>query len=460
MNRARFVQRSRVTASAAELFRWHAREGAFERLTPAWERVKVLARSGGIKDGGILKLQVQVGPFKQLWVANHLNYQEDRQFCDQQTQGPFAYWLHTHRMQPVDEHASYLEDDIEYQLPLGWLGNLVGGAYTRKKLLHMFNYRHFVTVHDLAAHQSFQQRVGSMKIAIMGASGLVGSTLIPFLTSGGHEVYRFVRTKTTQDPHTIYWNPATKSLDLNLLEGFDAVISLSGENIAEGRWTAEKKARIRSSRIDVTRFLAESLTKLQHPPHVWLSASAMGYYGDRGAETMREENQVGTGFLPEVCQEWEDATNVASDNGIRVVNLRIGAVLSPQEGALAKMLPPFQFGLGGKLGNGQQYFSWIAIDDVIGAIYHALAHEDIHGPVNLVSPNSVTNADFTRTLGKVLSRPTIFAVPAFALRLALGEMADALLLASIKVHPGKLLATGYNFRHADLEAALRHLLGK
>jgi hypothetical protein len=299
-----------------------------------------------------------------------------------------------------------------------------------------------------------------MNILVTGSTGLVGSALVRFLTTGGHQATRLVRSKPRPGETEVHWNPEAGSVDAAGLEGLDAVVHLAGENIAGGRWTAEKKARIRNSRVQGTRLLCESLAKLAQPPRVLVCASAIGYYGDRGDEILREESPSGSGFLPDVCRQWEAATEPAAQKGIRVVNLRISIVLSPAGGALAQMLLPFRMGVGGIMGSGKQYWSWIAIDDLVGTILHALTTDALHGPVNAVTPNPVTNSEFTRILGRVLSRPTLLPMPGFAARLALGEMADELLLASARVEPARLLATGYAFRYPELEGALRHLLGK
>ena len=235
---------------------------------------------------------------------------------------------------------------------------------------------------------------------------------------------------------------------------------LAGENIAVRRWTPAQKARIRDSRVQGTRLLAQSLARLQQPPTVMVCASAIGFYGDRGEELLTEGSAPGSGFLTDTCRAWEAAAQPASEKDIRVVNLRLGVVLSPGGGALAKMLLPFRLGVGGKIGSGRQYMSWIEIDDVVGVIHYALTTDELRGPVNAVAPNPVTNREFTKTLGRVLSRPTIFPMPAFAARLAFGEMADELLLASTRVKPARLQNSGYYFRHPRLEDALRHLLGK
>ena len=255
------------------------------------------------------------------------------------------------------------------------------------------------------------------------------------------------------------WDPAKGEVDAAGLEGLDAVVHLAGENIASGRWNAVRKAAIRDSRVNGTRLLCDALAGLARPPKTLVCASAIGYYGDRGEELLTEESSPGTGFLPEVCREWEAASEPAARKGIRVVTLRIGVVLSPKGGALSRMLPLFRAGLGGVIGNGRQYVSWIALDDLVGIVLHALQSGELRGPVNAVAPVPVTNRELTEALGKVLSRPTLLPVPAFALRLAVGEMADALLLASARVVPRRLEETGYRFRFPELGGALRHLLG-
>src|SRR6266702_3844529 len=286
-----------------------------------------------------------------------------------------------------------------------------------------------------------------MKIAVTGSTGLVGSALIPLLESAGHEVVRLKRPAQ--------WDPETGVADPSAFGGVDAVVHLAGENIAGGRWTAARKERILNSRVKGTKLIAETLGNLPKPPQVLVSASAIGYYGDRGSELLREQSPPGTGFLPDVCRQWEAATDAATRKGIRVVHLRTGIVLSGKGGALKQMLLPFKIGLGGRIGSGDQYWSWILLDDLTSAIVHCIQASGVHGAVNTVSPSPVTNLEFTKVLGRVLSRPTIFPLPAFATRFAFGEMADALLLASARVEPTKLLASRFIFRQKDLEAALR-----
>ncbi|HXG18622.1 MAG TPA: TIGR01777 family oxidoreductase [Methylomirabilota bacterium] len=299
-----------------------------------------------------------------------------------------------------------------------------------------------------------------MNIAVTGASGLIGSALVPFLTAGGNQVMRLVRSSVRAAADEAQWDPERGLADLKRLEECDAVVHLAGVNIAGGRWTPERKRLIRESRVHGTRTLCEALARLSRPPKILLCASAIGYYGDRGAEVVDEGSAAGKGFLAEVCQAWEEATRPAQEKGIRVVLARLGVVLTPAGGALAKMLLPFQLGLGGVIGDGAQYMSWIALDDVIGAFHHALVSAELHGPVNVVAPSPVTNREFTKTLGRVLRRPTLLPLPACAARLVLGEMAEALLLASTRAAPKRLLAAGYRFRYPTLEGALRRVLGK
>jgi uncharacterized protein (TIGR01777 family) len=296
-----------------------------------------------------------------------------------------------------------------------------------------------------------------MKILIGGSHGLVGTALIKSLETEGHEIFRLVRHAPTSKTE-VEWSPDRYSIALARIEGFDAVVNLAGESIAEGRWTDDKKRRIRESRVKGTKLLGDALANLAVPPKALVCASAIGYYGNRGDELLTETSAPGDDFLAKVCAEWEDATALATEKGIRVVNARFGVILDTNGGALKKMLPPFRMGVGGKIGSGKQWMSWIALDDVVGGIQFALANDSIKGPVNFVAPVAVTNAEFTKTLGKVLSRPTVLPIPAFAIKLLFGEMGEALLLGSQRVAPERLAAAGYKFGYPQLEKALVHLL--
>ena len=300
---------------------------------------------------------------------------------------------------------------------------------------------------------------GEMTVLMTGSSGLIGTALRSFLGGCGHHVRRLRRAVSTSDASTS-WNPADRTFTAGAFDGVDAVVHLAGESIAGGRWTAARKARIRESRVTGTRQLCEKLARLDTPPKVLVAASAIGFYGDRGRELLDESAVAGSGFLPEVCHAWEAAATPARERGMRVVHLRIGIVLSPLGGALAQMLRPFKLGAGGVLGAGDQYMSWIALDDLLSIVQHALIDDSVSGPVNAVAPQAVTNREFTKTLGAVLRRPTCLPAPAFALRLAVGEMADALLLASTRVDPAVLRTAGFKFAFPDLEDALRHVLAR
>ena len=297
-----------------------------------------------------------------------------------------------------------------------------------------------------------------MRVLVSGASGLIGSTLLKALARDGHQAIPLVRQRLSGYSTTIFWDPAAGRIAAEPLNGLDAVVHLAGAPIA-ARWTSGQKTRILESRVHGTRLLAQTLAALSQPPRVLVCASAVGCYGNRGDARLTEQSAPGQGFLAEVCQAWEAATQPAAASGIRVVLARLGLVLDRSGGALAKMLPPFRLGFGGPLGSGLQYWSWIAMEDVVGAIAHALATERLAGPINVVAPGAVTNREFTRALGRVLRRPTLLPVPPLALRLLLGEMADALLLSSTRVEPRRLLETGYRFQYADLDAALQHLFG-
>jgi uncharacterized protein (TIGR01777 family) len=297
-----------------------------------------------------------------------------------------------------------------------------------------------------------------MKILISGSHGLIGSALIRLLTTDSHEVIRLVRHTPTSGSPEIGWHPDKGLIDSQQLEGLDAVVHLAGESIASGRWTTEKKQAILESRVKGTTLLANSLAKLSQPPSVFVSASGIGYYGNRGDELLNENSTRGDDFLARVCVEWENATTPASEKGIRTVFARFGIILDANGGALAKMLTPFRMGIGGRVGSGKQWMSWMALDDAVGAIRFLLYDKFVNGPVNFVTPFPVTNAEFTKTLGHVLSRPTLFPIPAFAVRLAFGELADAALLSGQRVEPAVLQTRGFGFSLPRLEFALRKIL--
>lgn len=298
----------------------------------------------------------------------------------------------------------------------------------------------------------------SQTILITGASGLIGSALTKALEADGHKVLRAVRENVQNPQEEIHWSPVLGEIDQQKLEGIDSIVHLAGANIAGKRWTESYKKQILESRTKGTSLISEAIAKMQRKPRAFVCASAIGYYGDRGTTELDETSSPGGDFLAEVCLQWERASLPAQEAGIRTVNTRIGVVLSPNGGALKTMLLPFKMGVGGVIGDGKQTMSWIALDDVVGAMQFALAHDTLSGPVNLVSPEWVTNREFTKTLGKVLGRPTVLPMPAFAAKLAFGEMAEALLLSSTRVIPQRLVAEGFAFQYPQLKTAIEHLL--
>jgi uncharacterized protein (TIGR01777 family) len=454
------IERSvRLPCSAETAFAWHERPGAFERLTPPWEQVEIVERSGGLEDGARVVMKIG-SPVPVRWVARHRDYERNRQFVDEQIEGPFARWVHRHRFEPDGPGGCLMTDHIEYTPPLGAIGALGAPLLIRPRLEHLLAYRHEVLRRDLATHARYADQP-RLRVAVTGATGLIGQALVPFLTTGGHAVVRMVRRRKAEADEAS-WDWELGRIDAERLDGLDGVVHLAGENVG-ARWTPQRRRRIRDSRGIGTRFLAETLARLARRPRVLVSASAVGIYGNRGDEFLTETSSTlgaPADFLAEVSREWEAATEPARAAGIRVVLTRFGLVLSPAGGTLARMLVPFRLGAGGPLGSGQQYMSWIAIDDLVGAVYHALMTESLAGPVNVTAPQPVTNREFSTTLGRILHRPAVLPVPAAALRLVFGEMADVAILASARVLPERLTGSGYAFRYPTLEGALRHLLGR
>lgn len=332
---------------------------------------------------------------------------------------------------------------------------MLGGGHVRRELTRLFAWRHSTTKADLELASRYDTR--RRRIVVAGASGLLGTALVHFLLTQGHEVVRLVR-RGPAGPGEALWDPARGELAPSVVSGADAVVNLSGENVGAGRWSVARRDAILRSRVDATRTLVSAIKAAQQPPEVFVSASAVGFYGERGDEVLTEISSIGSGFLPEVCLAWETHADVAARAGVRTVLLRFGVVLSPAGGALAKMLPVFRLAAGGRVGSGRQWMSWIGREDAIGAVYHAIMSSS-RGPVNVCAPGAVTNSGFTQALAAVLGRPAVFPVPAPVLRLVFGQMADETLLASTRAKPAALLDSGYVFRHPDLGACLRHELG-
>ncbi len=455
----KFYRRSSFDAPVEELFRWHARPGALERLSPPWDPVRVVTKEGGIDDGGTVNLKLKGGPFLINWSAKHGDYIENMLFRDIQVKGPFAEWIHSHHFIPDGAGRSILEDRIDFRFPIHGITALFFKGMVLQRLERIFRYRHDITAGDLKSHGMLHgKKKRPMKIAVSGSRGVIGSALVPFLLTGGHDVLSIVRVKSGRDDE-IFWDPESGRIDKEKLKGVDAIIHLAGEPIGRGFWTRKKKKKIIDSRVMGTRLLADAMAGMKNGPGILICASAVGFYGNRGDRTLTEKDTPGDDFISTVCREWEDAAGSAQSGGIRTVFLRLGVVLTPAGGALQRLFLPFILGLGGRIGSGRQYMSWVGIDDVLDTINFILFDKKIHGPVNVTSPNPLTNGDFTRILSGVMNRPAWFAIPELAVKILFGRMGREVLLSSARVMPEKLLNAGYEFRHEKAGDALEHLLG-
>ena len=454
-----------VPVPVDQLFSWHENPGAFERLTPPFEPVKVKKRKGGI-DGGEVHLQMNLGPIPLPWVARHHNYIKNEQFLDEQVSGPFASWNHAHLFEKIDAKSSKLIDKIDYKLPFGTVGKTFGGAFAEQKIKQMFAYRRNITKNDLVSQSKYS---GSpLNIAVTGGSGLIGSQLKPYLTTAGHSVENIVRGRPQKGE--LSWNLENKTM--SNLSGKDVVVHLAGEPISKPLggmiplpWTKWKRNEILKSRVEGTKLISEHIASLNNPPKVMICASAVGYYGDRGEDLLSESEESGDDYFSHVVSEWEKAAQPAVDAGIRVVFLRIAPVMSPLGGALQVLGNAARLGSSPPVAGGKQWWSWISLDDVVDVIYHSIINEKLSGPVNVASPNPVRQKEWASTLAKVIwgrfgPLTGLIPVPGFVLKTVLGEFGDVLALSSIKIDSSKLLDSGYEFRFENLEDCFRHLLGK
>ena len=452
-----YIKRTKIKASVETLFSWHARKGAISRLTPPWAPLKMISQtSNGIKKGAKVKFKLKLFKIPMIWEAEHIEYQKNKLFKDHQIKGPFSKWIHTHRFKSDGKEACIMEDNIEFKLPFGFLSRPFYG-FAKKEFNRMFEYRHRVLKYDLEHHVDKTEK---KRILISGASGTIGSTLVPFLQTCGHEVIQLVRRKTDLSSNELFWDPYKGILDIDSAGLIDAVINLNGVDISRGRWTDKQKKKIIDSRIIPTRLLVKKLKELEHKPEVFISSSAIGFYGDREDTVLTETSAPGDYFISKVCKQWEEAAVDVKAMGIRPVHLRTGVVLTPAGGALARMELPFKTGLGVTISHGRQYMSWISMDDAVSGILHILNNDKINGPVNLTAPNPVTNKEFSKTLAKVFSKKVYFNIPKFIALALWGEMGKETLLASAIVKPEKLLDNGFSFQHNKLSKALKDVLGR
>ena len=480
--------RSTIHVPADELFAWHLRPGAFERLVPPWDATRVARRSGRLEDNTMtVDLSVPLAPgVRGTWKVRHDSFAAGHRFRDVMTKGPFRTWEHTHLVSLAlgGDGSSELHDSIKFALPAGALGAAVGGPIVRGRLDDTFAYRHAVTASDLEAHARARAVLPTelqgraLRIAVTGATGLIGSALWAYLTTAGHDVVPIVRRgsgsasagpwstyELGDDVAPIEWDPtrvndAFDAAALARLEGLDAIVHLAGEPLL-GRWTDDKRARVLDSRRAGTAAIAAAIAGLAKPPRVLVSASAIGAYGDRGEEELSDDAAYGHGFLSDVARAWEAAAAPANAAGVRVVFARTGLVLTPAGGALAPLRRATGFGAGGPLGSGKQWWSWISLDDELSALEWLICCDELRGPVNLVGREPARMKFVARALGKVLRRPAVAPAPAPVLRAVLGrDVADEMLLASQKVVPNALEQSGFVWRDVELEPTLRRLLGK
>lgn len=447
----------------ADVFAWHEQPGALVRLCPPWNSSVVSGPSDGLRPGSTATLRLAVpgtfGSAGLTWVARHVDYEPPTHFSDIMAQGPLKSWRHDHSFAAsVGGKSTRLIDRIDYETPLATKGPQ--NSVIRRMLTGNFAYRGRQLRDDLSFHAAHD---GPRRcIAIAGASGMVGTQLAALLSTGGHDVRRIVR-HLAQEPNEITWDPVNARIDRAAMRDVEVVIHLGGRSIG-GRFNKANKRAMIDSRVRSTSLLASTLAGLSGDggPDTFICASAIGYYGaDRSGELLSEHEDSGDGFLAELCRGWERATKPASDAGIRVVNIRTGIVQSPVGGALAKVLPLFRLGVGGPMGNGRQWQSWISIDDIAGVFAHAALSSQLEGPLNAVAPEPVTGKTYAKTLGRVLRRPALVPVPSFGPMLLLGrEGAHELALASQRVDSSRLIESGYTFRHPTLEVALRHILGR
>ena len=451
--------------SVGEVFRYFESPGALERLLPPWQNVEVVSSDQSIQPGSHVLLRLRALGLSKLWRAVHVEYQPPYLFSDRQEFGPFRFWNHRHSFQSIEERRTLAIDSIEFELPMNSMTQPLFGSWVQRQLQGYFAYRHHVVMGDLSL-QSMMTSHPSKTIAITGSSGLVGQRVCSLLSVMGHRVLRLVRPSSkTTTPMALHeneylWDPREGLDNKEALEGIDAFIHLAGKGIATGRWTDSQKQQLRSSRVEATQLLCRQLSTLQEPPKSFVSASGLGIYGDTG-ERIVEEDTVPSAdtFLGKLARDWENASTVLGDRGTRVAHGRLGMVLSPKDGALRSILPIVRWGLSGRLGSGDQHWTWIDVDDAAAAFVWMALQSQQSGAFHLVSPESCTNLVFTKTLAKILHRPSFLPAPAGLLRMVVGEMADELLLTSCRAIPSKLLAEGFPFRSPNLEKCLRQILG-
>lgn len=451
--------RSLVNHSQQEVYNWHLKKRVFERCIPPSEMIDVICSEGKPNRIGS-KISFRFKLFKLFWSKQLLEYThsvKNESFRLVQKKGFFDSYTYETILTPQSPHTTEIVDCFELTHCFPSFLNPIINRYLKRRMAKILSYKHELIDHDIGMIQKYPFKK-PLKVLISGAHGLIGKNLVYFLEFMGHDVWTLSR-KSCEMEKVVIWNPRTGECNRNDFEGFDAVIHLAGENIGKGWWTKQKKERVLKSRTKGTELLVDIIKSLANPPKAFISASAIGYYGNRGNELLNEKSGPGKGlFISEVCEQWERASRELEEKGIRVAHARFGMVLSSEGGALKKMLPLFKWGIGGKIGTGHQYISWIAIDDVVGGLYHVMMTPKLLGPVNIVAPNPVPNDVFSKKLAQVLNRWLGPALPEFAVRLLMGQKGEELLLSSARVEPQRLSESGYNFHYPKLCQALEHVI--
>ncbi len=462
-----FERSSAIDCDRQDLFQYHANPGALNRLIPPWENIAIERRSDSLAVGSEVVIRNSLFGVPVRWHARHTGLHAPESFQDVQLSGPFKTWVHDHVFEEKGNGHSILLDRVQFETKFGSLGKL-GLPLVRSKLRAMFAFRHRTTQSDLTLQSFLRQHTANriLRIGVTGSTGLIGRRLIDLISVMGHQAVRILRPasidRTQEFPlssKSVLWRPGTGFSDEPVMQNLDAVIHLAGKGIASTRWTDSAKRAIRESRVEGTQALVRDLCKLDSPPKAFVCASGVGIYGDRSSEVLDESTPPGNDFLSELARDWESAAMEFGAAGNRVAIGRLGIALHPRQGALAKLLVPFQLGVGGPVGNGRQYWSWIHVDDAAAAFLYLAANPNCTGAYNLVAPEQTDNRTFSKTLGRVLKRPSLLPAPAFALRVMLGEMADAMLLASTRANCRRLIEDGFPFRATHLEDCLRHILG-
>ncbi|MEC9491517.1 TIGR01777 family oxidoreductase [Flexistipes sp.] len=443
-----------VDYEVEKLFGYHERPGVLRRLTPPWVNAEVLREPDNLYAGSSAVIRLKKFGIKLNWEASHTEYDKNKFFKDAQIKGPFRFWQHSHYFKNISAGSSKLTDFVEYELPLSALLDIAAGRSVRKELGRMFCYRHSVIKNDLSVIEKYD--VPEKKILISGSGGVIGRELTTLLKMMGHKVYKLIRKKSSRADEIVY-EPYSGYIS-DSLEGFDIVIHLAGDPIGKGRWTDNKKKAIRESRINTTRFLVERIKQLETPPEVFFSASAIGYYGDKGETVVDEECEKGANFISDLCWDWEKEALKLKDT-CRIVTGRFGVVLTLKGGALKEYYNFYRFGLGFKIGRGEQWVSWISLDDALYSVLECIFNKKIQGAVNIVSDLPVKQKDFAETLANFMKRPVILKLPPSFVCGLFGQKGKEILLEGCRVTPSKLKEQKFTFFYNDLSSALLHLMG-